>query len=30
MQINFLVQDMIEKKYPDVMAKRETEFNELQ
>ena len=29
LQINFLVQDMIEKKYPDVMAMREKEFNEL-
>lgn len=29
LQINFLVQDLIEKKYPDVMAMREREFNEL-
>lgn len=28
LQINFLVQEVIEKKYPDVMAKREQEFNE--
>ena len=30
LQINFMVQAMIDKKYPDVMARREREFNELQ
>ena len=30
LQVNFMVQSMIEKKYPHIIAKRESEFNELQ
>ena len=30
LQVNFMVQSMIEKKYPDVVARREREFAELQ
>ena len=30
LQVNFMLQDMIEKKYPNLVAKRQKEFEELQ
>ena len=27
LQVNFMVQSMIDKKYPDIMVKREQEYN---